>query len=197
MRAACSLILALLGCGAEVAAEASGPGPDCAVWIAAGERARGCDPAIAGLLQELQARPEERRCRAAARQLLAPLRAEPPRIFSVYEPATPADAGPLTVGGACGAAPHGAAGHRGGDARPGPRARCAGDDGGARRGAARGRRRRSAAGTRAPGEHTLALRHANAMSRSCVTLRACETVALTGHGAEVAPHPSLRAGPCP
>ncbi|MBK7830182.1 hypothetical protein [Nannocystis sp.] len=197
MRAACSLILALLGCGAEAAGEASGPGPDCAVWIAAGERARGCDPAIAGLLLELQARPEERRCRAAARQLLAPLRAEPPRIVSVYEPATPADAGPLTaeeraallgmaLPGTVVVTP---------DLAPGPGVPVTTAELGGVPLAVDGDGRLR--GTRAPGEHTLALRHANAMSRSCVTLRACETVALTGHGAEVAPHPSLRAGPCP
>ena len=43
----------------------------------------------------------------------------------------------------------------------------------------------------------LVLRHAHADARACVTLRACETVALTANGAELAPHPSLRVGSCP
>lgn len=196
MRAAFSLTLALLGCGAEVSGE-SEPGPDCAVWIAAGERALGCDPAIAGLLIELRARPEERRCRAAARQLLAPLRAEAPRIVSVYEPATPADAGPLTAEerGALLGMPLPGTVVVTPDLAPGPGVPVTTAElGGAPLAVdADGRLR----GTRAPGEHTLALRHANGASRSCVTLRACETVGLTGHGAELAPHPSLRAGPCP
>jgi hypothetical protein len=52
-------------------------------------------------------------------------------------------------------------------------------------------------GTRAPGRHALEVRHAGAEARACVTLGACETVALTAHGAALAPHPALSVGPCP
>ena len=190
------LVLVLAACGRE-ASVAVVVGEDCAALIAARERALACDPALAGLVDELRARPDERRCRAAARLLLAPSVPEAPRIVSVYEPATPPDGGPLSaeeraallavrLPGTLRVTP---------DLAPGPGVPATtavlggtpltrGSDG-------------RLHATRAPGEHTLALRHANGESRSCVTLRACETVALTAHGAELAPHSSLRVGACP
>ena len=192
----CLGALARAACGRE-ASVVEAVGPDCGALIAASERALACDPQLAGLALALRAAPDERRCRAAARQLLAPPRAEAPRIVSVYEPATPADAGPLsaaeraalleiTLPGTLRLLP---------DVAPGPGVPVTTAELGVTP------LETDAAGrlhtTRAPGEHTLTLRHMHATSRVCVTLRACETVALTTHGAELAPHPSLRTGACP
>ena len=193
LRAALGLVLAACGREASVASE---PGADCAALIAAGERARGCDPAIAGLVDELRAQPDERRCRAAARELLAP-QAATGRIVSVYEVTTPVDAGPLTAAEQAGLAGLVLPGTlRVTPTRaPGPGVPVTtGELGGVALGRDDAGR---LAGTRAPGEHTLVLRHAHADARACVTLRACETVALTANGAELAPHPSLRVGSCP
>jgi hypothetical protein len=187
---------ALAGCAAPPPDAAAAPGPDCAALLAAGERARACDPAISALLAELAARPDDRRCRAAARQLLAPAPAGPGRVVSVYERPPDRGAAPLDPGetaaladlplpGALVLAP---------DLPPGPgvpetSASLAGEplqvgeDGRLR-------------GHRAPGPHALELRHAGEETRWCVTLRACESVELTAHGATLAPHPAVRAGGC-
>ncbi len=188
----CGLALALAACGRE-ASVVSEPGADCGALIAAGEQARACDPAIAGLVDELRSQPDERRCRAAARELLAP-QAPPGRIVSVYEATTPVDAGPLTAAERAGLArlvlpgtlrvtPARASG-------PGVPVTTAELGGAPLASDGAGELH----GMHAPGEHTLVLRHAHAEARACVTLRACETVALTANGAELAPHPSLRMG---
>lgn len=186
--------LALAACGREASVGVV-VGEDCRALIAAGERALACDPAIAGLVDELRARPDERRCRAAARELLAPAVVEP-RIFSVYEPVTPGDAGALTAGerealltmvlpGRLRVTP---------DLAPGPGVPATTAELGGAPLAVDGDGRLHA--TRAQGRHTLVLRHANGETRGCVTLRACEAVDLTAHGAELAPHASLVAGAC-
>lgn len=191
----CGLALALAACGRE-ASVVSEPGADCGALIAAGEQARACDPAIAGLVDELRSQPDERRCRAAARELLAP-QAPPGRIVSVYEATTPVDAGPLTAAERAGLARLVLPGTlRVTPARaPGPGVPVTTAELGGAPLASDGAGQLH--GMHAPGEHTLVLRHAHAEARACVTLRACETVALTANGAELAPHPSLRMGSCP
>jgi len=191
----CGLALALAACGRE-ASVVSEPGADCGALIAAGEQARACDPAIAGLVDELRSQPDERRCRAAARELLAP-QAPPGRIVSVYEATTPVDAGPLTAAERAGLARLVLPGTlRVTPARaPGPGVPVTTAELGGAPLASDGAGELH--GMHAPGEHTLVLRHAHAEARACVTLRACETVALTANGAELAPHPSLRMGSCP
>lgn len=190
-------LLALAACQAPpVAAEAPTPGPDCAALIAAGERARGCDPAIDALLAELRVQPHEARCRGAARLLLTPLAPTRGRVVSVYErPPAPGDApltaeeraelASLTLPGTLVLAPDLAP-------RPGVPATTATLGAAPLAVEADGRMR----GVRAPGEHDLEVRHANGQTRACVTLRACEAVELTAHGASLAPHPALRPGPC-
>lgn len=193
-----ALALALAGCGDAPAVEVPaviGPGPDCAALIAAGERARGCDPAIDALLAELRAVPDERACRTAARQLAAPLPVRN-RISSVYErppelgdrPLAPAELtalAELPLPGELVLAPDLAP-------RPGVPATTATLADAALQVGADGRLRASAA----PGRHTLEVRHANDRSAACVTLTACESVSLTAHGALLAPHPAVVAGPC-
>jgi len=194
----CSLgLLALVACQASPLADsAPTPGPECAALIAAGERARGCDPAIDALVAELQARPQELRCRGAARQLLAPPTPARGRVVSVYErPPAPGDAPldaderaallRLPLPGTLVLAPDLAPG-------PGVPATTATLDGAPLTVDADGRLR----GALAPGEHALTVRHANGETHGCVTLRACEAVVLTAHGASLAPHPALRSGPC-
>ena len=191
------LCFVLAACGVEAPAPVrEQPGPDCTALIDAGERARACDPAIDALLAELRARPDESRCRMAARQLLAPPAPGRGRIVSVYEQPSTIATTPLTADehaelatlplpGSLVISPDMAP-------RPGVPATTAmladvplelDSDGRLR-------------GKTAPGEHTLVVRHANAEVRACVRLRACESVALTAHGASLAPHASLRTGPC-
>lgn len=172
------------------------PGPDCTALIEAGERALRCDPAIDGLLTELRARPDERRCRGAARQAIAAPTPGRGRIVSVYE--RPAELGDTPLGdaertalaglalpGALVLAPDLAP-------RPGVPATTATLAGVALQQDGDGRLRGSAA----PGAHTLEVRHANDRSVACVTLAACTSLALTTHGALLAPHPAVTSGPC-
>jgi hypothetical protein len=197
MRRALLLSLALHACADEAPAPPdTAPGPDCAALLTAGERARACDPAIDPLLVELRARPEEQRCRVAARQLLAPA---PPRarVVSVYEAPPALGAAPLSQAelGALAELPLPGSLVLEPDLapRPGVPTTTATLAGAPLRVDAAGRLR----GTHAPGRHSLEVRHAGAEARACVTLAACETVALTAHGAALAPHPALSAGPCP
>ncbi len=189
------LCLVLAACGvAEDERVAAAPGPDCSALIAAGERARACDPAIDALLLELRARPDERRCRAAARLLLAPPTPGRGRVVSVYERPPAPDEAPLgdderasltglPLPGSLVIAPDLAP-------RPGVPATSATLAGVPLEVDADGRLR----GRAAPGEHELTVRHANAEVRTCVTLTACAAVTLTAHGASLAPHPAVR--PC-
>ncbi|HEY0133922.1 MAG TPA: hypothetical protein VGB85_07575 [Nannocystis sp.] len=190
------LLAALAGCDGAPEAPAPGPGPDCQALIAAGERARACDPAIDDLLAELRTRPDERRCRTAARLLLAPPGPSQGRVVSVYErppalgeaPLEPAERDgllALPLPGRLVLAPDLAP-------KPGLPATTATLAGAALQVDANGRLR----GHAAPGAHTLEVRHANDRAVACVTLTACETLALTAHGASLAPHPAVRTGPC-
>ena len=190
-------VAALAGCAPpEAPSPAPSPGPDCQALIAAGARARACDPAIDALVDELRTHPDERRCRTAARLLLAPPGPTQGRVVSVYErppalgetPLDPAErdgllASPLP--GRLVLAPDLAP-------KPGLPATTATLAGAALRVDANGRLR----GHAAPGSHTLEVRHANDRAIACVTLAACETLALTAHGASLAPHPAVRTGPC-
>ena len=170
--------------------------PVAGAQVMAGERALGCDPAIADLLTELRERPDERRCRAAARQALTPPVAASGRVVSVYERAPTTSDAPLTAAevaaltglplpGELVLSPDLAP-------RPGVPATTATLAGAALQVDADGRLRGSAA----PGRHTLEVRHANDRGAACVTLTACSAVALTAHGALLAPHPAVVAGPC-
>ena len=191
------VLAALSGCGApDSAGVAREPGEDCLALIAAGERARACDPAIEGLLGELRERPDERRCRTAARLLLTPPDPTQGRVVSVYERPPVLGEHELTADeraellrlplpGRLVLAPDLAP-------KPGLPATTATLAGAALQVDADGRLR----GHMAPGAHTLEVRHANGRSQVCVTLVACETLALTAHGASLAPHPSIRTGPC-
>ncbi len=172
------------------------PGQDCLALIAAGERARACDPAIEGLLSELRERPDERRCRTAARLLLAPPDPTQGRVVSVYERPPVLGETVLTADeraellrlplpGRLVLAPDLAP-------KPGLPTTTATLAGAALVVDADGRLH----GHATPGAHTLEVRHANERSRVCATLAACETLALTAHGAELAPHASVRSGPC-
>lgn len=170
--------------------------PDCGALVAAGHRASACDPAIHALLVEIVEAPDERRCRAAARLLLDPSPPVRGRVVSVHE--RPPDRGqtPLTAAelnalaetplpGTLVIVP---------DLAPGPGVppTSATLDGTPLTAGADGRLRSPTA----PGAHTLEVRHANAETRTCVTLTACETVTLTAHGATLAPNPAVRPGPC-
>ena len=192
------VVAALTGCAdaPDRVPVAQGPGEDCLVLIAAGERARVCDPAIAGLLALLQARPDERRCRTAARQLLTPPTPTQGRVVSVYEQAPALGETPLgaderdallrsPLPGRLVIAPDLAP-------KPGLPATTATLDGAAMQVDTNGRLRRHGA----PGRHALEVRHANERGLACVTLTACETLSLTAHGASLAPHPAIRTGPC-
>ncbi len=193
-----SVVLALFGCGAGERDEPAPAvvGDDCLALLAAGERARSCDPAIDGLLHELRGAPDERRCRTAARLLLAPPGPPQGRVVSVYErppalaetPLGPDERGALVslpLPGRLVLVPDLAP-------KPGLPATTARLAGAALQVGADGRLR----GHAPPGAHTLEVRHANDQTRSCVTITACETASLTAHGASLAPHPALRAGPC-
>jgi hypothetical protein len=193
------VVLALLA-AAACAEPSSSPPPlpaDCAALVAAGHRAKACDPAIHPLLVEIVAEPDERRCRAAARMLLDPPTPAHGRVVSVHElppdrglaPLTAAELAALdalTLPGTLVLAP---------DLAPGPGVppTTATLDGAPLAAGPDGRVRQLAA----PGAHELEVRHANADTRACVTLTACETVTLTAHGATLAPNPAVRPGACP
>ena len=171
-------------------------GEDCLALIAAGARARACDPAIAALLEELGSEPEEPRCRAAARRLLAPPTPARGRVVSVYERGVEASAGPLDAGerAALSALPLPGLLVLAPDLtpKPGLPATTGSFAGAALEVGADGRLR----GHAAPGSHTLEVLYANDRGVACVTLAACETLVLTAHGAALAPHPAVRVGPC-
>lgn len=171
--------------------------PDCGALVDAGHRASACDPAIAALLVEIVAAPDEPRCRSAARALLDPPAPGYGRVVSIHE--RPPDRGktPLTPAELAALAALPLPGHLvvAPDLAPGPGvppttasfgdAPLAADSDGRLRVAT------------APGARTLEVRHANAETRTCVTLTACTTVTLTAHGATLAPNPAIRPGPCP
>jgi len=190
-------VLALLVATCSEPAPSSPPLPlDCGALVAAGHRASACDPAIHALLVEIVEAPDERRCRAAARQLLGPPAPAHGRVRSVHE--RPPDLGqtPLTAAeqAALAELPLPGTLEIVPDLAPGPGVppTSASLDGTPLIAGADGRLRSPTA----PGAHTLEVRHANAESRTCVTLTACETVTLTAHGATLAPNPAVRAGPC-
>lgn len=198
MRRLAALAMTVVACTASTPDPApAGPGPDCAALLALGERANACDPRLAPLMAEVRSAPDELRCRGAARLLLGP---PPPlargRVVSVHERPPAPDPAPLTtteraalaelpLPGTLTLTP---------DLAPGPgvpntsatldEVALARDAGG------------RLSGTSAPGEHLLRVRHADRETLACVTLRACEAVAVTAHGASLAPHPALRSGPC-
>lgn len=185
----------LVACG-EPPVEPPPLPPDCGALVMAGHRASACDPAIHGLIVELVAAPDERRCRAAARTLLAPPAASHGRVVSLHEAPPVRDAEPLTpaehaalaalpLPGALVVVPDLALG-------PGVPPTSASLDGVPLAAEASGRLR----GWSAPGAFDLQVRHANAETWSCVTLAACETVTLTAHGATLASNPALRPGRC-
>lgn len=190
------LLPALLATCAEPTPAPPPLGPDCAALVAAGHRASACDPAIHPLIVELVATPDEPRCRAAARMLLAPP-ALVARVVSVHELPPDRGATPLTgpertalehlvLPGTLVLEP---------DMAPGPGVPpTSASLGDAPLTADADGRLRSAT---APGAHTLEVRHANADTQSCVTLTACETVTITAHGATLAPNPAVRPGACP
>lgn len=189
--------LTMLACEAPAGPDTPpAPGPDCAALLAAGDRARGCDPRLGPVLGELSARPDESRCRGAARLLLGP---PPPlrgRVVSVYERAPARDTAPLTAEerAALLALPLPGTLTLTPDLAPGPgvpiTSATVDDAPLLRQGGGR------LFGTWAPGRHQLRLRHADRESAACVTLRACEEVAVTAHGASLAAHPAVRPGLC-
>lgn len=169
---------------------------DCAALVDAGHRASACDPAIHGLLVEIVAEPDERRCRAAVRDLLDPPTAGPGRVVSVHQRPPARGDVPLTAGeraalaslplpGTLVVVPDLALG-------PGVPLTTATLAGVALQPDARGTLRHATA----PGTLDLQVRHANAETWSCVTLGACETVTLTAHGATLAPSAAVRPGRC-
>lgn len=185
---------------ATCAEPASGPPPlppDCAALVAAGHRASACDPAIAALLVEIVEAPDEPRCRAAARALLDPPAPGYGRVVSVHERLPDRGRTPLTAAERDALAALPLPGHLVvvPDLAPGPgvppTSASLGDTPLAADGD--GRLRLAAA----PGARTLEVRHANAETRTCVTLTACATVTLTAHGATLAPNPAVRPGACP
>jgi hypothetical protein len=187
--------LTALACEARAPVTAE-PGPDCAALLAVAERAQGCDPRLGLLMTELRSAPDELRCRGAARGLLAPPPLARGRVVSVYEQPPAPDPTPLT------AAEHAALAELPlpgtltliPDLAPGPgvpgTSATLGEVELAREAGGR------LSGTWAPGQHLLRVRHADRETTACVTLRACEAVTVTAHGASLAPHPAVRPGPC-
>ena len=195
--AAPTALLALLACEAPAPDLVPvAPGPDCVGLIAVAERAVGCDPRLQPLVAALRASPDEPRCRGVARGLLNQPTPARGRVVSVYERPPAPDLAPLSAAEHAGLAglvlpgtltliPDLAL-------RPGVPNTTATLDGFALDSDADGR----LTGMRAPGEHLLVVRHADRESVGCVTLRACESLTVTTHGASLAPHPALRPGPC-
>ena len=187
----------LIACeGPAVRIEPVAPGPDCAALIKVGTRALGCDPLLEPLMAELRASPDELRCRGAARLLLTPPALARGRVVSVYERPPAPDPAPLTAEEHAALADLLLPGTRTltPDLAPGPgvpNTRATLDEV-ALDSDPRGR----LSLTRAPGEHLLTVRHTDRETRTCVTLRACESLDLTAYGASLAPHPALRPGPC-
>jgi hypothetical protein len=192
------LLAALAGCSdaPQAPSPRPAPAPDCQALIAAGERARPATPRSTNCSRSCAPGPDEPGCRTAARLLLAPPGPTQGRVVSVYErpPALgEAPLGPeerdgllaLPLPGRLVLAPDLAP-------KPGLPATTATLAGAALQVDANGRLR----GHAAPGSHTLEVRHANDRAIACVTLAACETLALTAHGASLAPHRAVRAGPC-
>lgn len=195
-RIALALALIFLACAEPSAAPPPLP-PDCAALALAGHRASACDPAIHALIVELVEAPDERRCRSAARVLLEPPAPGHGRVVSVHERPRVHDDAPLTDGerAALAALPLPGTLVVVPDLAPGPGVPpTAVSLGGAPLVADADGRLRSRT---APGAHGLEVRHANAETRSCVTLTACETVTITAHGATLAPNPAVRPGACP
>lgn len=197
MRPGLAALATLLACQAQAPDLPSPPGPDCAALLALGERARGCDPRIEPLLAELRHSPDEPRCRGAARLLLQAPTPARGQVVSVYERApAPDTAAPLTADeqAALLASPLPGRLTLTPDLSPGPGVpnTTATVDGLAlsRDGAGR------LVATGAPGRHLLRVRHADRESQVCLTLRACEEVAVIAHGAALAAHPAVRPGPC-
>lgn len=195
-RLAALATLTALACEAHTPAVPAAPGPDCEALLAVGDRARGCDPRLAALLAELRQDPDEPRCRGAARLLLERPSPARGRVVSVYERAPAPDTAPLgadehaallalPLPGTLTLIP---------DLAPGPGVpnTTATLDGLALVRDAGGR----LSGTWAPGRHLLQVRHADRETRACLTLQACEEVAVTAHGASLAAHPAVRPGPC-
>ena len=195
--AALTALLALLACEAPApSVEPVAPGPDCVALLAVAERALGCDPRLQPLVAALRASPDEPRCRGVARGLLNPPTLARGRVVSVYERPPAPDPAPLSAAehaglagvvlpGTLSLAPDLAL-------RPGVPSTTATLDGVTLDSDAGGR----LTGARAPGEHVLVVRHADRETVGCVTLRACESLTVTAHGATLAPHPALRSGPC-
>jgi hypothetical protein len=171
-------------------------GPDCAALRQAARRAAACDGALADLAEAMADDHDEHRCSRTARRLLAGPKQRTPRIRSVFEPEEPERAAPLSeaeraallslsipaevllvpdLPRAPGMPPTSA------DLEDVP---LDADD--------RGRLH----GYVAAGPHTLRLRHAGEETMYCIDLDPCDHLAITSHGAKLAAHPRVRAGPC-
>jgi hypothetical protein len=193
----CGLSCLLAACGDADPDARLGPpvGPDCAALLVAAERAEGCDPALARLAEQLRLHPDESSCRREVRRMLRPEPASS-RVRSVWEGtvALPdaslsetelAELAALPLPGIVVVAP---------DLPPQPgvpstAVRLAGrpvdSDGQGRFVAFVG-----------PGPHTMTLRYAGEQRAFCVTVGACEQLRLLAHGAQLARHAAVRAGPC-
>lgn len=171
-------------------------GPDCAAWIETARRAQRCDTVLKSLAATVEQHPNEARCRAAARSLLRPTTTAASEIKSLYTSLGAPEAGPLTP-----------AEHRAletlefpamfelvPDIRGEPgltptrawlddRELGLADDGRLH--------------TMAPqGQHTLRIKHGDDERLYCVHLGECTRPSVMLHGAQVARHAAVAAGPC-
>jgi hypothetical protein len=190
---ALSLVL-LLGCSGSETTVAE-VGRDCGALQVAARAGAACDPALAVLADALAKGPDEARCRAAVRTLLAAPAPEP-AIRSALATAPTVDVGPLRDDelDALADLPRPAELVLTPDVKvePGIPPTSAELDGAALEPDEVGRLRVRVA----PGARTLRLRHAGRESSWCIALEPCATTSLVAHGDKLARHPALRPGPC-
>lgn len=192
-----ALVLGLLACqGGPRDEPPPAMGPDCAALRQAARRAAACDAALADLAAALAADHDELRCSRAGRRLIAGPRPPTTGIRSIFEPSERENAAPLTeaeraallslslpaellvvpdLPRAPGMPPTSA------DLEEIP----LDTDG-------RGRLHTYLGA----GAHTLRIRHAGEETTYCIDLDPCDRLSVTAHGAKLAAHPRVRAGPC-
>ena len=188
-------LLAHCGAGSEpLPAPPARSGPDCEALAAAARRATACDPELERVATQLLVEPDEVRCRQVARGLLA----GPPttRVQSVHTESSPGPQTPLhdeerarlaslPLPGRLRVTPDVPPT----EGRPSTLVKIDGQE------LARDKAGVSATAVE-PGQHQLELLHAGARTRACIQLNQCETVRLTAHGSELAPHQAISQGPC-
>ena len=194
-RLLCAAMLGCWSCGNTP--DAPEAAVACTALAEAATRGSSCDPVLTTLAASIARAPDELACTRAIRSMLQPQRPERARLRSVYESDRREEADPVTPSElrALRELPLPASLVISPDVGPVPglpptSARL---DGVAVDADAQGRMSADVGA----GAHTVTLRHAGRVASACVQLRACETLEVVAHGAQLARHRDVATGACP